>query len=237
MLQSRMLQSQLPVVNKILGSLPRSDYPRLLPRLELVELSARDVLCEPGDPLRYVYFPADALLTLLHLVDEKEVFSVALVGRDGIAGGAVVMGAQQAPFRVLVLGAGMALRMKAKVFAQEFRSSELLRDAALRYLLQLTMQISDNAACNRFHVIEERLARWLLMMRDRCSSGHFHITHELMGHLLGVRRVGITNAAQSLKQRALIDYSRGAMDIVDPIGLKKAACGCYRMAEGRHGKT
>lgn len=232
-----MLQSQLPVVNKILGTLPRSDYQRLLPSLEPVALSVGDVLCEPGDPLRYVYFPCDALLSLLNLVDAQEVYSVALVGRDGMAGGAAVMGTQHSPFRVLVLGAGVALRMKTKVFVQEFRSSELLRDAVLRYVLQLTMQISENAACNRFHLIEERLARWLLMMRDRFSSGHFHITHEMMGHLLGVRRVGVTNAAQSLKQRALIDYSRGAIDIVDATGLKEVACGCYHMVEGRHGRN
>jgi CRP-like cAMP-binding protein len=101
----------------------------------------------------------------------------------------------------------------------------------------LTLQISENAAYNRFPVIEERLARWLLMMRDRFSCGHFHITQEMMGHLLGVYRVGVANAAQSLKQRELIDYSRGAIDVVDGVGLKAAACGCCRMVEGRHGKA
>jgi CRP-like cAMP-binding protein len=232
-----MLQSQLPVVNKILAALPRSGYQRLLPGLEAVELTAGQVLCEPSELLRYVYFPSDALLTLLNLVDSKDVFSVALVGREGMYGSSVAMGMQQSPFRVLVLGSGTALRMKAKLFTQEFRSNEVLRDAVLRYLLALTLQISENAACNRYHVIEERLARWLLMMRDRFSSGHFHITHEMMGQLLGVRRVGVTNAAQSLKQRDLIDYSRGAIDIVNGLGLQAAACGCYHMVEGRHGKA
>jgi CRP-like cAMP-binding protein len=231
-----MLQSQLPVVNKILAALPRLDYQRLLPGLEVVELNAGEVLCEPGDTFRYVYFPTSALLSLLNLVDSKDVFSVALMGREGMIGMASVMGSALSPFRVVVLGSGSALRMKVKAFVQEFRSNELLRDAVLRYVLALTLQISENAACNRFHVIEERLARWLLMMRDRFSSGQFHITHEMMGHLLGVRRVGVTNAAQSLKQRELIDYSRGAIDIVNGVGLKAAACGCYRMVEGRHGK-
>jgi len=232
-----MLQSQLPVVNKILAALPRSDYQRLLPSMEVVDLVAGDVLSEPGEALRYVYFPADALLSLLNLVDGKDVFAVALVGREGMAGTAYALGGQLAPFRTLVLGTGQAMRMKAKVFMQEFRDNELLRNAVLHYVLSLTVQISENAACNRFHVIEERLARWLLMMRDRFSSGHFHITHEMMGQLLGVRRVGVTNAAQALKLRELIDYSRGAIDIVDGMGLRAAACGCYRVVEGRHGKV
>lgn len=232
-----MLQSQLPVVNKILGALPRLDYQRLLPTMDVVELRSGDVLCEPGEALRHVYFPTDSLLSLLNLVDGNNVFSVALLGREGMVGAATAMGSQQSLFRVMVLGSGTALRMKSKLFVQEFRSNELLRDAVLRHVLALTLQISENAACNRFHVIEERLARWLLMMRDRFSSGQFHITHEMMGHLLGVRRVGVTNAAQSLKLRELIDYSRGAIDIIDGSGLKQAACGCYRMVEGRHGRA
>lgn len=232
-----MLQSQLPVVNQILGALPRADYQRLSAALEMVELKAGDVLCEPGEAMRHVYFPCDALLSLLNLVDGKSVFSVALLGREGMVGAASAMGTQLSPFRVVVLGSGTALRMKTRAFVQEFRGNEVLRDAVLRYVLSLTLQISENAACNRFHMVEERLARWLLMMRDRFSSGQFHITHEMMGRLLGVRRVGVTNAAQSLKQRALIDYSRGVIDIIDSLGLKHAACGCYHMVEGRHGKA
>ena len=185
--------------------------------------------------MRHVYFPADALLSLLTLVDKKEVFAVALVGREGMSSVACALGAQQSPFRTLVLGSGSALRMKVKLFMHEFRENEVLRNAVLRYVLALTVQISENAACNRFHVIEQRLARWLLMIRDRLSSDHFHVTHETMGQLLGVRRVGVTNAALALKQRRLIDYSRGALDIMDGGGLQRAACACYHVAEGRHG--
>ena len=231
-----MLQSQLPVVNKILGSLPRSDYQRLLPNLEQVDLSVGDVLFEPGESLSHVYFPNNALLSLLNLVDGRDVFAVGLVGREGMIGSATIMGAKRSSLRAMVLGSGTALRMQTELFVQEFRSSEAMRDAVLGFVLSLTLQIAENAACNRFHVIEERLARWLLMMRDRFSSGHFHVTHEMMGHLLGVRRVGVTNAAQSLKQRGLIDYSRGAIEIVDGAGLKVAACSCYHLVEGRHGK-
>ena len=106
----------------------------------------------------------------------------------------------------------------------------------LQYGVSLTVQIAQTAACNRFHVIEQRLARWLLMTRDRLSSDHFHMTHEMLGHLMGVRRVGVTNAAHALKERKLIDYTRGAIDIIDGLGLQAAACSCYHMVEGRHGK-
>jgi CRP-like cAMP-binding protein len=125
--------------------------------------------------------------------------------------------------------------MKTKVFIEEFRKCEFLRSAVLRYVLSLTVQISENAACNRFHVIEQRLARWLLMIRDRLNADHFHATHEMLGQLLGVRRVGVTVAAQLLKQNGLIDYSRGELDITNGAGLRHAACACYRVAEGRHG--
>jgi CRP-like cAMP-binding protein len=230
-----MLLNNLPVVNKILASLPRSDYQRLLPGMEEVTLNSGDVIGEAGRAMRYVYFPADAMLSLLTLVDKEEVFTVALVGREGMSNLASALGAQVSPVRTLVLGTGSALRMKVRTFVKEFRECEPLRNAVLRYVHALTVQISENAACNRFHAIEQRLARWLLMLRDRFNSDHFHTTQETMGHLLGVRRVGVTNAALALKQQGLIDYSRGALDIVDGNGLRLAACSCYRVAAGRHG--
>lgn len=230
-----MLSNHQPVVNKILASLPRSEYQRLLPSLEEVDLNEGDVIGESGQAMRYVYFPANALLSLLTPVDQKDVFAVALVGREGMSNVACALGAYQSPFQTLVLSAGGAMRMKAKVFVREFRDSEVLRSAVLRYVLSLTVQISENAACNRFHVIEQRLARWLLMIRDRLNSDHFHATHEMLGQLLGVRRVGVTNAAHDLKQRRLIDYSRGELDIMDGASLKLAACACYHATEGRHG--
>lgn len=207
----------------------------MLPSLEEVDLNEGDVIGESGQAMRYVYFPANALLSLLTPVDQKDVFAVALVGREGMSNVACALGAYQSPFQTLVLSAGGAMRMKAKVFVKEFRDSEVLRSAVLRYVLSLTVQISENAACNRFHVIEQRLARWLLMIRDRLNADHFHATHEMLGQLLGVRRVGVTNAAHDLKQRKLIDYSRGELDIMDGASLKLAACACYHPTEGRHG--
>jgi CRP-like cAMP-binding protein len=231
-----MLPSQLPISNKLLASLPRLEYQRILPHLEVVELTAGEVLSEPGANVRHVYFPCNALISLLTLVDGTEVFAVGLVGREGLTSVSCALGSQTSTLRSLVQSSGTAMRMKAKVFINEFHNSAALRDVVLQYVLSLKTQISQTAACNRFHVLEARLARWLLMTRDRLSSDHFHMTHEMLGHLLGVRRVGVTNAAHALKQRKLIDYSRGAIDIVDGAGLQEASCSCYRMVEGRHGK-
>jgi CRP-like cAMP-binding protein len=232
-----MLQSQLPVTNKLLSALPRSEYQRLSEHLETADLTEGQLLSEPSEIVRYVYFPSNALLSLLTLVDGSEVFAVGLVGREGMSSVDCALGSQVSPFRTMVQSSGQARRMKAKVFVKEFRESAVLRDVVLQYVLSLTVQIAQTAACNRYHVIEKRLARWLLMTRDRLSSSHFHMTHEMLGQLMGVRRVGVTNAAHALKERKLIDYTRGAIDITDGIGLQAAACSCYRMVEGRHGKA
>ena len=230
-----MLLSQLPISNKLLAALPRLDYQRMATALELVDLNAGDMLCEAGQPMTHVYFPNDALASLLMLVDATEVFAVALVGREGMLGAASAMGSSVSVARVSVLCAGTAMRMMVQDFVQVFQASEPVRAAALQFEQVLKSQIATTAACNRFHVIEARLARWLLMTRDRLSSDHFHLTHETLGNLLGVRRVGVTNAAHALKLKNLIDYSRGAIDIVDGPGLRAVACSCYRVLEGRHG--
>ena len=230
-----MLPNFLPIANSVLASLPRLEYLRLLPQLESVQLVEGELLCDSGVPLQHVYFPCDCLVSLLTLVDGNQVFAVALVGREGMTSVATALGAQISPFRVLVLGTGTAMRMKSNVFVNAFRARAALRQVVLAYVLSLTVQIAQTAACNRFHEIEARLARWLLMTRDRLSSNHFHMTHEMLGHLLGVRREGVTNAAHRLKLRGLIDYSRGAIDITDGTGLRSAACSCYRMLDTRHG--
>jgi CRP-like cAMP-binding protein len=230
-----MLPSLFPVANKLLSALPRAEYLQLSSLLEPVTLLVGDVLCEAGQPVDWVYFIDDALVSLLMPVDETEIFAVGLVGREGMIGTCTVMGAPVSTTRATVLCAGRAHRAPANAFVAAFRQSEAVRTVTLQFVYTLKTQISETAACNQFHVIEARLARWLLMTRDRLSSDHFHMTHETMGNLLGVRRVGVTNAAYALKGRNLIDYSRGAIDIVDGLGLRAAACSCYRAVGGRHG--
>ena len=232
-----MLPSQLPIMNMLLSALPRSEYQRIAVHLEPLELTEGQLLSNPGDVMRYVYFPGSALLTLLTLVDGTEVFAVGLLGREGMSSVACALGSQIAPFRTLVQSSGHAMRMKTKIFLKEFRDSVLLRDVVLQYVLSLTVQIAQTAGCTRFHVIEARLARYLLMTRDRLCTDHFHMTHEMLGQLMGVRRVGVTNAASALKERELIDYNRGSITILNGDGLEAAACACYHMVEGRHGKS
>jgi CRP-like cAMP-binding protein len=229
------LPIHLPIANSVLAALPRAEYLRLLPCLERVELLEGALLCESGMPLQHVYFPSDCLVSLLTLVDGNTVFAVALVGREGMTSVATALGAQRSPFRALVQATGSALRMESALFVAEFRASAPLRAVVLAYVLALTEQIAQTAACNRFHGIEARLARWLLMTRDRLSCDHFHMTHDMLSHLLGVRREGVTHAAHGLKLRGLIDYSRGAIDISDGAGLQAVACSCYRMLDTRHG--
>lgn len=231
-----MLISQLPIANKILAALPRADLQRLLANMEAVELTDGQVLCEAGEPIAHVYFPNDCLVSLLTMVDGTSAFAVGLVGREGMVGVACALGASVSPVRAVVQSPGSAMRMKAAVFVKAFRHSVPLHRAVLLYVHALKVQISQTAACNRFHMIEARLARWLLMTRDRLSSDHFHLTHEVLGYMLGVRRVGVTNAAQALRHRHLIDYSRGAIAIIDGPGLQAASCSCYEMVGGRHGK-
>ena len=232
-----MLPSHLPIANSILAALPHEEYLRLLPHLELIEIIEGEVLCDFGNALQYVHFPCDSLVSLLTMVDTDKVFTVALVGREGLTSVATALGGHVSPFRTLVQGTGTALRMHSKIFLSAFRSSSALCEVVLAYILSLTIQISQTTACNRHHGIEARLARWLLMIRDRLSLDHFHMTHEMLGNLMGVRRVGVTNAASDLKSRGLIDYSRGSIDITNGNGLQAAACCCYRMLDTRHGAS
>ena len=222
------------VANSMLAALPRNQYRRLLAGLELVALTFGEVLYEPGERIRHVYFPNDSLISLLTLVDNHLALEVGMVGREGMIGLPLAMGRDVSPVRALVQGAGTAMRMKAARFSEEIRKSPKLQGEINRYTGALMAQITQTAACNRFHVVEARLARWLLMTRDRVGSDDFRLTHEFLGHMLGVRRVGVTNAARALQRRKLIAYSRGRIRILDRRGLEGAACSCYALVKDMH---
>jgi CRP-like cAMP-binding protein len=215
------------IANTLLAALPRKSYLRLLPNLVPVELGFGDVLYEPGKPIRDVYFPGQSLVSLLTLVEGHLALEVGLVGRDGMVGVPLALGVDASPVRALVQGAGPALRMNAAGFRRELSDSPPLQAALYRYVHMLMAQISQTAGCNRFHVVQARLARWLLMTRDRVRSGEFRMTHEFLSHMLGVRRVGVTEAASVLQRRKLIEYTRGNIRILDHRGLQEAACACY----------
>ena len=224
----------LPIANKLLAALPRAEYRRLLPDLEPVALDFGEVLYESGDTIRHVYFPNDALVSLLMVVDRHLALEVGMVGREGMVGVAFALGIGVSPLRALVQGAGSAMRMKITPFRKEFRQSLPLQRQVHLFTQEFMGQVAQTAACNRFHVVEARLARWLLMTRDRVCSNQFRLTHDFLGHMLGVRRVGVTKAAQALKQRKLIAYSRGNIDIINGRGLEAASCSCYGMVKEGH---
>jgi CRP-like cAMP-binding protein len=215
------------ILNRLLAALPRKSYLRLLPGLAPVELVFGEVLYEPGQPIQHVYFPTQSLVSLLTLVEGHLALEVGLVGWDGMVGFPVALGIEVSPVRALVQGAGPALRMSATRLRTELRRSLPLQRGLHRYVHTMMAQISQTAGCNRFHVVEPRLARWLLMTRDRVRSAEFRMTHEFLSHMLGVRRVGVTEAASALQARNLIEYNRGAIKILDHRGLEKAACPCY----------
>lgn len=214
------------VPNRLLASLPKKAYRDLLPGLVPSALAFGDVLYEPEARMRHVYFPSDCLVSLLTLADGHPL-EVGMVGREGMVGVALALGASLSPVRALVQGAGAAMRMSTGRFAAALRHSPALQDGLHGYVHELMNQISRSAACNRFHRVEARLARWLLMTGDRVCADEFRMTHEFLAAMLGVRRVGVTEAASALQRRRLIQYSRGLIRILDGAGLQAASCSCY----------
>jgi len=176
-----------------------------------------------------VYFPVNCLISLLTAVDKRRTLEVGMVGNEGMAGMPFILGMGVSGVRALVQGGGEALRMSAAAFRVEFERSPALQQALYRYTYALMAQISQTAACNRFHDTEARLARWLLMTSDRVGSQDFALTQEFLAHMLGLRRVGVTEAASALKRRKLIDYTRGKLRILDVAGLRQASCSCYQI--------
>jgi len=221
--------NQAPIANTLLAALPGKDYRRLLTGLEPVTLTFGEILYEPGKAIRHVYFPSDCLVSLLTLADGHLALEVGMVGREGMLGIPVALGVNDSPVQALVQGTGTALRMTSARLRSELAKCEPLQRELNRYIHERIVQITQTAACNRFHPIEGRLARWLLMTRDRLASNHFSMTQEILGHMLGVLRVAVTNAAGALQQRKLISYSRGEISILDGNGLETAACQCYQV--------
>ncbi len=216
-----------PAVNHLLEALPKSDLRRMLARCETVELVFADVLSTPWQQLGYVYFPTRGFISLIMPIDGPASLEVGLVGDEGMFGVPLALGVDVSPVRAVVQGAGSALRMDAGSFRGELGRSPALQRKIAHYAFVRYTQLAQTAACTRFHVVEARLARWLLMTQDRAHATAFHVTQEFLALMLGVRRVGVTKAASSLQQRSLIRYRRGNITVLDRRGLKAASCGCY----------
>jgi CRP-like cAMP-binding protein len=215
------------IANHLIALLPLTDQRRLLAHCEHVQLALFTAMQKAGTPTTHAWFPDTAFISLLTQPPDTQPLEVGLVGSEGMLGTQLVLGVQEAPLQALVQGAGLAWRIGRVPLRRELARSDALRRVLLRYVQVQLLQLATGAACLRFHAIQPRLARWLLMTQDRAGSSDFRITHEFLSTMLGVRRVGITQAAQGLQRAGLILYRRGQLGVLDRPGLLRAACSCY----------
>ncbi len=214
--------------NRLLAAVPDRSRRLILASCERVDLAFAAVLCESEEPIRHVYFPINSVISLIVTLGDGARLEVGMVGDEGMLGTSLILGMSRSPHHAVVQGAGTALRMSAATFRRHCSENVALRRGLNRYVYVLMSQLAQTAACTRYHLVEARLARWLLMTRDRAHSDRFRLTHEFLAYMLGTRRVGITQAASALHKRGLIDYRRGEIFILDGPGLEKTSCRCYR---------
>lgn len=214
--------------NLLLSALPANEYERILPHLEEINLKFNTTLLHRSSSIGYVYFPTSGIISMLAGVEEGSTLIACLVGREGMAGGLpLFLGAKEAPVRAIVQGKGTAMRMKAADFKQECGNGGALPRMLLQFTYSILVQILQSTVCYRYHPVEKRLARWLLMTGDRMETKEFQMTQNFLSNMVGVRREAIAGAAGTLREKELISYSRGRMVINDRPGLEAAACKCY----------
>lgn len=215
--------------NSILDALPSKERKRILAACEISQILFGKVLCEADDRYRHVYFPLTGIISLLTSLRGHPPLEMGLLGNEGMLGASIALGVPNAPLQAVVQGAGTFLRLTSAQFQRELRDCPVLLSRLKRYLYVHMLQLSQLSACTHSHAIEPRLARWLLMMHDRAHADHFHLTHEYLAGMLGVRRSGVTIAAGALQSKHLISYSRGEINILDRKGLESASCECYQI--------
>lgn len=211
----------------LIESLPSKPRKQLLDGCELIQLAFGTVLQEANQPIRQVYFPLSGFISRVTTLHGHPPLEMGLIGNEGMLGASLALGVELAPLRAVVQGSGSALRISSSLFCQQLSNAPALLSMLQRYIYVVMVQMSRSAACTHFHEIEPRLARWLLMTHDRAHADHFHLTHEFLADMLGVRRSGVSIAAAALQARGLISYRRGQISLLDRSGLEHASCACY----------
>lgn len=217
--------------NQLLAALPQKEFERLWPNLEIVSLTFQQILYEANQPIEYVYFPNNGIISLVTITEDGGTVEAATVGNEGMVGICVLLGVDEIPVRAISHIAGEAWRMKTETFKREITSDSPLYALLLRYTQVLVSQLSQTVACNRLHSVEERCCRWLLLCQDRVQSNQFALTQETLAQMLGVRRASVSVVAAILQKAGLIRYSRGKITILDRTGLEAASCECYRVVK------
>ncbi len=215
--------------NHLLASLPDDEFNRVMTHLSPVALPLGKALYESGDKLDFVYFPTTAIVSLLYIMQNGATAEIGVVGNDGILGIALFMGGDTTPNRAIIQSAGEGFKMTAFELKAEFTLGRTFHNLLLRYTQALITQISQTAVCNRLHSVEQQLCRWLLLSHDRLDSDLLVMTHDLISNMLGVRREGVTLAAQKLAAQGLIKNVRGSITVLDRTGLEAAVCECYKV--------
>ena len=227
--------SPAPIKNQILAALPESDYQSLSVHLEPVELNHGQVLYEIGETIKYIYFPFNAMISLVTQMTDGKIIEVGLIGNDGVSGSSALLGAKESFERALIQIPNGGVRIKLSLLKKEFDKAGKLQRLLLGYVSGLMRQVSQTAACNASHTTEERLARWLLMCGDRVNSAKLNLTQEFLAEMLGTRRATVSVAAITLQSANLIQYNRGQITITDKEGLEAFSCECYGVLKQANG--
>lgn len=227
---------KLEPLNHLLAALPETDYRRLAPHLRKVELALGEILYEPAEPVSTVYFPNQSMVSLVQVMENGATVEAGIVGNDGMVGYGVYLGGKRDSSRAIVQIAGSAIALEAPILKAEFERGGALQKILLRYTQALLAQISQTAACNRFHPTEERLARWLLQSQDFAVSANLNLTQDFLANMLGTRRASVTVAAGTLQKAGLIEYSRGHIEILKREELEAAACECYSIVRAEYNR-
>lgn len=221
--------------NKILSALPHEEFERLLPNLHEVNLKLGEIVYQPEEPIESVYFVNRGIVSWLATLEDGNTVEAGVIGSEGLAGVSVLLGAQSTPNQALIQAEVSALRIASPDLTAEFRRNGELNRMILRFVHSMFTQVAQTAACNRLHTLDQRLARWLLMSHDRTEGDAFAMTQDFLSRMLGVRRAGVSVAANSLKQKGLIDYRRGDIHILNREGLEAVSCECYEIVTQEYG--